>query len=352
MGLSVTATYGIIFTASLLLFGVLLNSLLYAYDNFQDGLNNKIDIIENEKNLISIKRVVYNDGNVEIIALNEGPKTLETEKMTILLNGTPVNFSSEDYWYPGEVMEFFINSSYSLGYVHDVQFSIPIEGIASSESDKIYIINETTLFAYYYNGTLAWERSIDGPRDVSSSSLVYVLNGTGILELDENGQLVRFLSVTNLTSLGSRGPYIYAVNSSNFIVMNNTGEVIKKVNLTDGKDVAVGKEVYVLDGNEVKLFDYYGNYEGTIVDPRLSNAIKISADSNAQGDYLLVLTRYGSILVYDHGAYVGSIPLSVEAINVDLYGKIYICGPTMIALNSGYRVKMVDEYGNEVYGFL
>jgi len=114
----------------------------------------------------------------------------------------------------------------------------------------------------------------------------------------------------------------------------------------------VGDRVYVLNGSAVDIYDFSGNFLGRISDPRLSYATRISADWNMAGDYLFVLTSLGNILVYRGGEFIGSIPVPVDACNLDIYGKIYLAGAGVIGMDMGYRVKIVDQYGNEAYGFL
>ena len=355
MGLSVTATYGIIFTASLLMMGAMLNSILYAYNQFQNGLNNKIDLINYAANRIKIERVVYNKSAIEIIATNEGPKSLDMSKLSVIVNGHIFNVTSDKIWYPGDEERIFINTTYSMGKYHNAEFTMDCTNlIATTEYDKIYLLNSTELFAYNYDGTLAWKRHVIGPRDVSASSAgVFVLNATGIAVYDFGGQQQNFYSVTNLTSIDSRGPHIYALNSTEFLIINNTEGVIeKRVLISGGKDIAIGRDLYVLTSEEVKVYSPEGDYLFSVQDSKIANAQRISADwHDADGDFV-VLTSYGNLRVYSNDTFLEEITLGSYANNVDMYGKIYISGSGLTAIDCGYRLKIVDEYGNEIYAYL
>ena len=354
MGLSVIATYGIVFTASLLMFGMLLNSFLYSYSQFNSGINNKVSIIENTKNSIKIERVVYNQSYIDIMTTNMGPETVDLEKLTVLVNGSLVSLNYSGAWYPGEELTLVVNhSEYTLGSYHQVQFTVApgTEPIASAEYDKIYLLNSTGIYAYYYSGTLAWHAAVQGPRDLSVSNNVYVLNATGIEVFNLSGQELRFLSLANLSQIASHGSLLYALNSTTLEVLTDTGTITKRIALDDGKDIAVGTELYVLDGTTIKIYNYTGAYISSFTDSRLYDAAKITAATNASG-LLFVLTSHGSILAYRDSDYLTSIPLSVGVRNISLYGKLYLCADGLQAMDIGYAVKLVDEFGNSVYDYL
>lgn len=353
MGLSITATYGIIFTASLMMFGIMLNSLLYAYDQFNSGLGDRMEMIDAHQNSIEVERVVYNSSRIEIIARNGGPYTVSMDKANVIVNGTPLTFDSPPYWYPGMDVRIFVNSSYDIGGEHGVQFCIPFPGaIATSEYDKIYAINDTSLVAYDYRGVVVWRVTVGEPRDVSVGSYVFFLNSSGIFSYDYDGTQVGFFPLSGLSSLDSRGPTVYAISSNRLFIVNFTTLQVRTVGISSGRDVAVGHRVYVLENGAIRIFDYSGNSLGVISDSRLAYATRISADWNIAGDYLFALTSDGNVLVYRDGGFVGSIPLERSAGNIDVYGKIYLSGECVDAVNMGYRIKIVDEFGNEAYGLL
>ena len=356
MGLSVTATYGILFTASLFMMGMLLNGLLYSYDQFKTGLNDKINVLEDKKNIITIDRIVLNGTQIELRALNKGPNTLNTTSISILVNGTVVNFSAAQViWYPGDYDEFFINHTYDFGVLHSQSFELFFGGnpIATAEMDKIYILNSTGVYSYYYSGALAWTMNVVGPRDISVSSQVYILNTTGIEILDYDGSVTSFLSGYNFSAIASRGSIIYGVNTTALTILNvSSNSVIKSVSLSDGRDVAVGKYVFVLDGDAVKYYDYNGTYVGSITGSEIFNAKKITADTEISGDYLLLLNGDGSILVFKNENLIATITPPMPTNNIDLHGKIYLSGSSVVSLDSGYRIKMIDGFGNEVYQYL
>jgi len=354
MGLSVIATYGIVFTASLLMFGMLLNSFLYSYSQFNSGINNKVSIIESTKNVMKIERIVYNQSHIDILAINMGPKTEDLESLTVLVNGTIVPLNYTGVWYPGEELTLKVNyTGYSMGTVHQLQFTVApgIEPIASAEYDKIYLLNATGIYAYYYSGTLAWHTAVQGPRDLSIGTYIYVLNATGIDVFDLSGQELRFLPLANISHIASHGSLLYALNSTSLQVLTDTGTVEKEIGMADGRDVTAGSEVYVLDGTTVKSYNYTGTYLSSFTDSRLYDSTKITAAPNASG-LLFVLTSHGEILAYRGSEYIGSIPLSVQVSDISLYGKLYLCSDGLQAMDIGYPVKLVDEFGNGVYDYL
>ncbi|NPA75571.1 MAG: archaeal flagellar protein F [Euryarchaeota archaeon] len=356
MGLSVVATYGILFTASLFMLGMLLNGLLYSYDQFKTGVDNKISIIEDKNNLIKIERVVLNGTDLEIYALNRGPNTLNASKISLVINGTPVNFTcTHTVWFPGEENVLSTPVMYDLGAVHTLQFSAFLNDlpIASAEYDKIYALNSSGVYAYYYSGTLAWSRKITEPRDISvSPTALYVLTAAGIYVMDLDGRITSFLSGYSFLAIASRGSTIYAVNSTTLSIINTTTGTVTNVGIYGGKDVAVGTYVFVLTGNSINYYTYTGAYVGTIIGTPLLSPEKIAADPMLTGDYLLVLNGDGNVLVYKNEAYTATIVPNSPVFNIDLHGKIYMSGQSVFAYDGGYRIKMVDSYGNQLYTYL
>ncbi len=352
MGLSVTTTYGIIFTASLLMLGTLLNSMIYAYNGFNDGLNNRVSIIENSKNVIKVSRVVYNQTKIEIYAVNKGPKTEDMAKITLLVNGNPVPLNYSGFWYPGEEKVIDVQHNYSQGNYHGVQFNINAKDIiASAEYDKIYVLNKTEILAYNYDGTLSWFASVKEPRDICVGNYVYILNSTGVSVYSYSGQKIRFFTTGNLSHIATRGSLLYMINRTKMIITNDTGSVINTVSLSDGKDVSLSSYVYVLDGSKINIYNFDGDYISSIDDSRLNGATNISANTSDE-NILTVLTNYGEILLYQNNSYYGEIPLPVKANNIDLFGKIYLCGSGLYAMDIGFHIKIVDQFGNSVYCYL
>ncbi len=355
MGLSTTASFGIIFTASLFMLGVLLNSLIYSYANVNQGMEDRVEIIQGSKNIIKIEKIVYNSSQIEIIAWNQGPITLDMSKLSILINGSISSFiSSGNYWYPGQRKRFFISSAYSIGNNHDIQFAMDSGARikASAELDKIYILISNALEVYSFEGDKLWSIGVNSPLDVAVDSYIFVLNSSEILEYDLNGNYVRsFGNGLSIVGIAAYNNHLYAVSSTSFYIFDYNGTQIKSVAITDGKDVAVGSYVYVLRGNTVEKDDYDGNYVSSFSDSRLTNASRIAADRNL-GDTFFVLNNQGEILVYRGNAYLETIALPEECNNIDVYGKIYLSGTGLHAMNLGYRVKLVDEYGNTIYDYL
>ncbi len=356
MGLSVTVTYGILFTASLFMLSVLLNGLLYSYDQFKSGIDNRINILENKENTIKIDRIVLNATKIEIYAINEGPNTLNTSQLSIVLNGTPANFTAyHSIWYPGESNVLTINSTWDLGTAHMKQFSL-FNGkapIATAEYDKIYILNQTGVYAYYYSGALAWSSAVVGPRDISAtSSSIYVLNTTGILVMNHDGGITSFFGNMSFNAIAARGSTIYAVNSSTLAIINATTGDETNIALEDGKDVAVGKYVFVIDGSVIKYYTYTGEYLGEISGGALVNPQKISSSPDSKYNYLVVLNGDGNVLIYKNEALYGIITPQEPVGNISLYGKIYLSGESVLAYDGGFRIKIVDSFGNQMYGEL
>ena len=354
MGLSTIAAYGVLFTASIFMMGVLLNSLIYSYNEAQDGLRNRVDIINHQKNIISISRIVYNSTRMEIYAENEGPNTIDLSKVSIMVNGTLQTFNaSGNYWYPGEFKKFFLNTSYEIGDNNNIQFMIGMNEIATSEQDKIYVLNSNGIYAYTYEGSLSWYSPVRDGVDCSVSSMVFVLNSTNIIEYALNGTQIGVISANkNFVAIDANYNYLYAVNRSAFVIYTFSGNIIATQPLVDGKDVAVGKNVYVLDGNTIKVFNYTGSYLSQITSSHITNATKISSDFENSEDYVVLLNEGNQLIIFKNGNYEREITLEEKMVNLDLYGKIYVSGNEVWAMNAGYRVKMVDDYGNEIYGFL
>ncbi len=356
MGLSTTASYAIIFTASLLMLSTLLNSIIYSYSTVNEGMDNKNEIIEGNSNVIEIDRVIYNSSKIEIIAHNLGPETLEMDAMSVVINGTIVNFTYQgDYWYPGSEKVLRINSTYDLGDYHSIQFKIGVgnEIIASCELDKVYAINDTSVMAYTYKGDMVWIHNVENALDIAVDSYLYVLNSTRILKYDLDGNYVSSFALNlGIIAIDAHNNSIYAISNTTFYIFDSNGNLIKSTGITDGRDLAVGRYVYVLEGNSVYVYDYSGNSVSSFTDSRITNATKITADWNMQGNYIFVLNNHNEILVYENGTYKQSIPLQWEINNLDIYGKIYLSTSGVWGMNMGYRVKMVDEYGNEIYTYL
>jgi archaellum component FlaF (FlaF/FlaG flagellin family) len=357
MGLSTTAAYGILFTASLVMLSMLLNSLIYSYTLTNQGMENRSQIIQGSKNVIEIDRVVYNSSRVEIIGYNKGPYTLNMNSTSLLLNGSIEDFTfSSPYWYPGAYEYMFISSSYSLGSYHPIQFKIDLgdNTIASTEKDKIYILNSTGVIAYAYSGTKIWYKSISSPIDIASSdNYIYVLNSTEIIKYDFSGNYVSsFAKDLNITAIAASNTYVYGISNNTLYVFDSSGNTVNQVPISNGKDVAVGKYVYVLEGNSIYAYSYTGDYAYSFNDWRITNATKISTDLNIQGDFVFVLNNRDEILVYKNEEFIQDIELQEITNNIDIYGKIYLCASGLYGMDIGYKVKIVDEYGNEFYGFL
>lgn len=354
MGLSTIAAYGVLFTASVFMMGILLNSVIYSYDESQNGFRNRINIMNHQKNSISITRIVYNTTRIEIYAENEGPNTIDLSKVSIMVNGTMRGFNtSGDYWYPGEFKKFFINTTYEIGGNNGIQFKVGMDAIATAEQDKIYILNSDGIYSYAYEGPLSWYSNINDGVDCSVSSRVFVLNATGIIEYTLDGTKIGSIVGNNdFIAMDANYNYVYAVNKSAFVIYTFSGNIVASQSMNNGKDVAVGRNVYVLDGNAVKVFNYTGAYLYQITSPYITNATKISSDFENGKDYMIILNNGNQILIFRDGSYVREITLEEKVKNLDIYGKIYVSGNEVWAMNFGYRIKIVDDYGNEVYGFL
>ena len=356
MGLSTTASYAILFTASLLMLSTIVNSMLYSYSMANEGMNNKNDMIEGTENTIKIDRVIYNSSRIQIVAYNLGPKTLEMEDISIVLNGTIVNFSyTGDYWYPGSKKILSVNATYSMGDYHQVQFKIdPGDNILSScELDKIYVLNSTAVLAYSFEGEKLWSNSINSPLDMAVGTYLFILNSTEILKYDLNGSYVSsFGANLGIVAIDVHNDSIYAVSNTTFYIFNQNGTLNKSLSISNGKDIAAGRDVYILCGNSVYIYDYSGNSISSFTDSRITNATKISADWNMEGYHIFILNNHNEILVYENGTYKDSIPLDSVANNIDVYGKLYVSSSGLWGMDMGYRLKVVDGYGNEVYTYL
>ncbi len=356
MGLSTTAAYGILFTASLMMLVTLLNSLIYSYNLTNQGMENRSEIIQGSKNVIEIDRIVYNSSNIEVIAYNKGPYTLQMNSTSILVNGSYENFTfSSPYWYPGTYEYIFINNSYSLGYYHDIQFKLDINDktIASAERDKIYLINSTGITAYYYDGTKAWYKKVSSPVDIAIGKYLYILNSTEILEYDFNGNYVGSLAENlSIISIAADNSNIYGISNDSLYIFDSSGNILDEISISNGRDVTLGKYVYVLEGNYIYAYTYSGTYVYSFTDWRITNATKIGSDRNMQGNYVFVLNNNNEILIYHTKNYIQDIQLQETVYDIDIYGKIYLCSSGLYAMDMGYRIKLVDEYGNEFYSFL
>ncbi len=355
MGLSTTASFGIIFTASLFMLGMLLNALIYSYTTVNQGFEERSDIMEGVKNVVEVERIIYNSSRIEIMAVNSGPKTLEVDKLSILVNGSVVNFTATgDYWYPGQRKRIFLDATYDIGENHDIQFTIGAGGrvIASCEGQRIYLLTSAGLSVYSYEGEKLWSVGISSPLDVTVDTYIFVLNATEILEYDMNGNYVRsFAQNLGIVGIDAYRGSLYAVSPTTFYIFDYSGTQIKSFGIIDGKDVAVGKYVYILEGNSVEKDDYSGNYVSMLTDSRITNATRISATPEL-GDTVFILNGDDELLIYESGSYHTSISLEEPADNIDVYGKIYLSGSELYAMNIGHPVKLVDEYGNCVYDYL
>jgi len=355
MGMSTTAAFGIIFTASLFMMGALINSLLYSYYNINEALEDRGEMLKGAKEIMEIDRVVYNSSNIEIVVWNRGSTSLDVEKISMILNGTIVDFTTAgNFWYPQTKKRFFVASDYDVGEEHSIQFTLsPGEDvIATAEFDKIYVLTTSHLYAYSYEGVKIWSIEVNEPKDICVDTFVFIANASEIFEYDKDGNYVRSIADDlNITAIDAYNGMLYGVSNTTFYLLDYQGNLIKSYVLTQGKDVCVGKYVYVLDGSNIDKYDYQGNYISSILDARISNPLKISTDLNLP-DTLFILNNGNEILLYRHGTYWKSISLEIEATNIDIYGKIYLSGDGVKAMNIGLRVKIVDEYGNSVYGYL
>ncbi|AGB05136.1 putative archaeal flagellar protein F [Aciduliprofundum sp. MAR08-339] len=356
MGLSTTAAYGILFTASLIMFATVLSSIIYSYTITNQGMENRSTLMESAKNVIEMDRVVYNSSKIEIYAINRGPLTLNTSDMSIIVNGTMMNFTfNSPYWFPGNLENFDISTNYTLGTSHEVQFKIDVGDhvIATAERDKIYVLNETSITAYSFLGVRVWSVNIQSPLDVACGSYLYVLNSTEIEMYDFSGNYIKsFAANLSIIAITATENYVYGISNDTLYIFDSTGNLESEVALVNARDVTVGKYLYVLEGNEIYEYTYDGYYITRFTDWRITNATKIGADEHMQGSYIFVLNNHNEILIYENGTFAGEIPLTSLAENIDIYGKIYISAQGVLGMNMGYRVKIVDEYGNEVYGYL
>ena len=355
MGLSTTAAYGILFTASIMMLVTLLNSLIYSYTLTNQGMENRSEILQGSKNVIEIERIVYNSSKIEILGYNKGPYTLDMNSTTVLVNGTLEQFSSSSYWYAGEYEKIFVNSSYSLGNYHPIQFKMDMGDnvIASGEKDKIYILNSTGVTAYSYEGTKVWYKGIKEPLDIACGKYIYILNSTRILEYDYSGNYQGYFAENfSIIAIAANDTRVYGISNNTLYIFDSSGNLLNQVSISQGRDVAIGKYVYVLEGNEVYAYTSSGTYVYSFTDWRITNATKISASQSMQGSFIFILNNHNEILIYQGKDFVQDIELEELARNIDVYGKIYISSSGLYAMDMGYRVKIVDEYGNEFYGYL
>ncbi len=357
MGLSTTAAYGIIFTASLFMLGVLLNSILFSFYLANDGMQDRFTLMEGQKNTIKIDRIVYNESRVEIIAENLGPMTISINDTSFLLNGTlsTLQSSGDNMWYPGVKRIFFSDKhTYSYGDVHDIQFTIaPASTIISTAVlDKVYAITDTELIAYSFEGVKLWSVSLSStPVDLCVGKYVYVSTPTGVFMYTKSGAYAGFFANITDAKIDCNKDYVYAVNSTEFIVYNSTGSVISTDN-RGGRDVCIGDRVYVLTRTRVRIYNLTGTYLGFFTSALLTDPLKISADWNMESDTVFVLNNGDEIIVFKNGTYEDTIPLSTVESNIEIYGKIYLSGTGITAMDMGYRIKIVDEYGNSFYDFM
>ena len=355
MGLSTTAAYGILFTASIMMLVTLLNSLIYSYTLTNQGMENRSEIMQGSKNVIEIDRVVYNSSKIEVWGYNKGPYTLDMNATTVLVNGSVMEFNSAAYWYAGEYEKIFVNSSYSLGNYHKIQFKMDVgdDVIASSERDKIYILNSTGVTAYSYEGSRVWYREIKDPLDISCGEHIYVLNSTEILEYNSSGYyLGAFGENLSIIAIAANDTRVYGISNTTLYIFDSSGNLLNQISILQGKDVTIGKYVYVLEGNEIYAYTSSGTYVYSFTDWRINNATKIAASQSMDGSFIFVLNNHNEILIYRGEEFVQDIGLEELAWNIDIYGKIYISSSGLYAMDMGYRVKIVDEYGNEFYGYL
>ena len=357
MGLSTTAAYGIIFTASLFMLGVLLNSILFSFYLANDSMEDRFTLMDGKKNSLRIDRIVYNESRVEIIAENRGPMTISINDTSFLLNGTLSTLQSygDNMWYPGVKRIFFSdNHTYSYGNVHDVQFTIaPASTIISvAVLDKVYAITDTELIAYSFEGVKLWSVSLSlTPVDLCVGKYVYVSTSTGIFIYAKDGSYKGFFANIRDAKIDCNLNYVYAVNSSEFIVYSATGSIISKDN-RGGIDVCIGDRVYVLTQTRIRIYNLTGVYLGFFTSALLTNPLKISADWNMDSDTVFVLNNGDEIIVFKNETYEDTIPLSTVESNIEIYGKIYLCSTGITAMDMGYRIKIVDEYGNSFYDFM
>jgi hypothetical protein len=214
-------------------------------------------------------------------------------------------------------------------------------------------LNSTSLLAYNFEGGRLWSVTINSPIDLAVSSHLYVLNSTRILKYDLNGSYVSsFATNLNILAIDTHGNYIYALSNTTFYIFDQNGTLIKSLSISNGRDIAVGRDVYILSGNRIYIYDYSGNSISSFTDSRITNATKISADWNMEGYHIFILNNHNEILVYENGTYEGTISLDCVANNIDIYGKIYLSSSGVMGMDMGYRVKIVDEYGNEIYTYL
>ncbi len=355
MGLSTTAAYGILFTASIMMLVTLLNSLIYSYTLTNQGMENRSEILQGSKNVIEIDRIVYNSSKIEILGYNKGPYTLDMNSTTLLVNGSVVAFTSTAYWYTGEYEKIFVNSSYSLGSYHSIQFKMDVgdDVIASAERDKIYILNSTGVTAYSYEGSKVWYKEIEEPLDIAYGKYIYVLNSTEILEYDYSGDYKgSFAENLSIIAIAANDTRVYGISNTTLYIFDSSGNLLNQISISQGRDVAIGKYVYVLEGNEVYAYTSSGTYVYSFTDWRINNATKIAASQSMQGSFIFILNNHNEILIYQDKEFVQDIELEEFAHNIDVYGKIYISSSGLYAMDMGYRVKIVDEFGNEFYGYL
>ncbi len=356
MGLSTTAAYGILFTASLLMLATLLNSLIYSYALTNQGMENRSEIIQSSKNIEKFERIVYNSSRIEIYAYNEGPLTLNTSHVSVIVNGSVSSFTySSPYWYPGSEEIFDVNTSYSFGEEHSVQFKMDLGNkvIATAEYDKLYVLNESAVAAYFYSGEKAWSVDVNASKDIACGQYLYVLNASEILMYNFNGIYAgTFGAGLNITAIAASENYVYGISNTTLYIFTTTGSILREVTINNARDIAVGAYLYTLVDNTIYEYTYTGTYITSFTDWRITNATKIAADPNMEGSYLFVLNNGNELLVYSNGSYAADIPLAQITKNIDVYGKIYLSTQGVMAMNMGYRVKLIDEYGNEIYGYL
>ncbi len=355
MGLSTTAAYGILFTASIMMLITLLNSLIYSYTLTNQGMENRSEILQGSKNVIEIDRIVYNSSKIEIWGYNKGPYTLDMNSTTLLVNGSVVAFTSQAYWYTGEYEKIFVDSSYFLGDYHSIQFKMDVgdDVIASAERDKIYILNSTGITAYSYEGSKVWYKEIREPLDIACGKYIYVLNSTEILEYDYSGDYKgSFADNFGIIAIAANDTRVYGVSNTTLYIFDSSGDLLNQISISQGRDVAIGKYVYVLEGNEIYAYTSSGTYVYSFTDWRINNATRIAASQSMQGSFIFILNNHNEILIYQSKEFVQDIELEEYAQNIDVYGKIYINSSGLYAMDMGYRVKIVDEYGNEFYGYL
>jgi len=380
----------IFFAAFLILFSILYSTINDAFDSVTDSFDERYDEmsdrIQTDINIVS--SAYYRDSNMlEIVIYNDGSKTLDLNKISLLVNGTLVPSATievegvaTDYLLPMEEATISVSDP-ELRFDSDVDSRTKVSTTTRlaaptnvSVGQKVYILDGTSIDVFSLDGlfdfTITDPVNMVSPRDLCVyGNYLYVLDeGEHVDRFDLNGtwqdEFVNdSTNAPDPTAIAVDSNCIYLVDGASHVDRFNrsTGAFVDVLvanggTMTAPVDVSVGAYLFVLDTSVGSYHIDRYNLDGTggaqvVGSSYLATPTDITATSSGlSARHIYVVNNSEEIIVFDEaGTLVGSVSecLSDSVYGVDVTGRLFVSDDAngLIIEKLGTNIKVVVENG-------